>query len=215
MALAPQSVGGKSLRLYVVSKKPEKPKLTKDAEKLWLETTRSVNPLAERPPGVALPPRRRVKRLDEESPVAADWFKNTAPDPTPKIDKKTKRKLSSGAQDVDRSVDLHGLTQDRAYSLLKSVVEGAIKRGDKTLLVVTGKGGARFSQTGADVPTAYRTRDEFDQFGGVLKRMVPIWLNSPELKPFIQSYGPAAKEHGGEGALYILLRRRAPGSKKK
>ena len=59
----------------------------------------------------------------------------------------------------------------------------------------------------ADIPVAYRTRNEFEQHGGVLKRMVPLWLAGPELKPFIHSYGPAAQEHGGDGALYVVLRK--------
>tara|TARA_R110002096_G_scaffold266914_4_gene460663 strand:+ start:646 stop:1242 length:597 start_codon:yes stop_codon:yes gene_type:complete len=198
-----------------VSKKSKNLTLTSDDKTLWSEVIKTVKPLGERPEGKPLPPRRMVRRLVEEQPIPSDWHMHTAPDPTPTIDRKTKRKLTKGIQDVDRSIDLHGLTQDRAYGLLKSAVEGAVRRGDKTLLVVTGKGGARFSQTGLDIPTAYRTRDEFDQHGGVLKRMVPIWLNEYELKPFIQSYGPAAKEHGGDGALYILLRKRMPGSRRK
>lgn len=151
----------------------------------------------------------------EDRPLSADWHIVDSPDPTPHLDRKTRRKLTKGRQDVDRSVDLHGLNQEQAFRQLKSVVEGAIKRGDKTLLVVTGKGGARFQQTSADAPAQYRTRADFDQFGGVLKRMLPIWLEGAELKPFIESYGEAAKEHGGEGAFYVLLRRRMPGSRKK
>lgn len=198
-----------------MSKKPTRPPLPQKDSELWQEVTKTVKPLKARGEGAQLPPRRMIRRLDEERPLPADWHLGTIPDPTPHLDRKTKRKLTKGIQDVDRSIDLHGLNQDQAFGLLKSAVEGAVRRGDKTLLIVTGKGGARFSQTGLDTPVAYRTREEFDQFGGVLKRMVPIWLNGPDLKPFIQSYGPAAKEHGGEGALYVLLRRRVPGSKRK
>lgn len=198
-----------------MSKKSKSLTLTGDDKTLWGEVIKTVKPLDGRPEGKPLPPRRMVRRIVEEQPIPSDWHMHAAPDPTPTIDRKTKRKLTKGIQDVDRSIDLHGLTQERAYGLLKSAVEGAVRRGDKTLLVVTGKGGARFSQMGIGTPTAYRTRDEFDQHGGVLKRMVPIWLNEYELKPFIQSYGPAAQEHGGDGALYILLRKRMPGSRRK
>ena len=123
------------------------------------------------------------------------------------------RQIATGRQEVDRSIDLHGMTQDRAFAKLRHTIEGAIRRGDKTLLVVTGKGGKRFSQLDA-TPAAYRTRGDFDQHGGVLRRMVPLWLEGPELKPFIQSYGIAMAEHGGDGALYVILRRRLPGSRK-
>ncbi|MBV1901003.1 MAG: Smr/MutS family protein [Kordiimonadaceae bacterium] len=190
-----------------------KPALSASDEKLWGAVTKDVEKLGDRPAGAVIPPRRMVTRLDSERPLSSDWFTSTAPEPTPKIDRKTKRKLSKGAQEVDQSIDLHGRTQTQAYSVLKSSVEAAIRRGDKTLLVVTGKGGARFSQIEAETPVAYRTRDDFDQYGGVLKRMVPEWLNGQELKPFIQSYGPASKEPGGDGALYVLLRKRIPGSR--
>lgn len=189
--------------------------LTSSDEKLWQAVTKDVEKLGERPAGAAIPPRKMIIRLDEERPLSADWFNGTPPEPDARIDRKTKRKLATGAQEVDRSIDLHGRTQEQAYGVLKSSIEGAIRRGDKTLLVVTGKGGARFSQIDAETPVAYRTRGDFDQLGGVLKRMVPEWLNGAELKPFIQSYGPASKEHGGDGALYILLRKRTPGSRRK
>jgi len=189
--------------------------LTEREEALWREVTRTVTPLGNRPEAPEQKPRRMDGDRIRNRPLPMEWHIGDSPAPTPRVDRKTRRRLTKGHQEVDRSVDLHGLTQDRAFTQLKSVIEGAVRRGDKTLLVVTGKGGQRFSQTGLDTPVAYRTRAEFDQFGGVLKRMVPIWLSGPELKPYIESYGEAAKEHGGEGALYILLRRRLPGSRKK
>lgn len=188
--------------------------LVERGEALWREVTKTITPLDGRPEAPEAKPRRMAQERMRDRPLPMEWHVGDSPTPTPRVDRKTRRRLSKGHQDVDRSVDLHGLNQDEAFRQLKSVVEGAVRRGDKTLLVVTGKGGARFSQTGLDGSVAYRTRAEFQQFGGVLKRMVPVWLAGPELKPFIESYGEASKEHGGEGALYILLRRRLPGSRK-
>ena len=182
-------------------------------DELWHALTKTVTPLEGRPDAPKVKPRKMLGERFDDRPLAVDWHIGDSPDPTPRVDRKTRKRLGKGQQDVDRSVDLHGLTQDQAFRHLKSVIEGAIKRGDKTLLVVTGKGGARFSQSGDGTPIAQRTRADFDQFGGVLKRMVPIWLEGAELKPFIEAYGEAAKEHGGEGALYIILRRRMPGSR--
>lgn len=189
--------------------------LTDREEALWKEVTKTVTPLEGRPEAPKVRPRRRGADRLPDRPLPMEWHTRASPDPTPRVDRKTRRRLTKGTQDVDRSVDLHGLNQDQAFRQLKSVIEGAVRRGDKTLLVVTGKGGKRFSQTGMDTPAAFRTRADFDQFGGVLKRMVPVWLEGAELKPFVESYGEASKEHGGEGALYILLRRRMPGSRTK
>ena len=77
----------------------------------------------------------------------------------------------------------------------------------KTVLVITGKGGARFLQIDA-IPAAQRTREDFSPMDGVLKRMVPIWLAGDALRSFVESYGIASPGHGGEGALYVRLRRR-------
>jgi len=205
-----------------VAKKPRKldqrekssPLISESDQALWQEVTKTIRPLDKRPDAPDVKPRRMSRDRMQDRPLPMEWHAGNSPEPTPRVDRKTRRRISKGQQDVDRSVDLHGLNQDQAFRQLKSVIEGGVRRGDKTILVVTGKGGARFSQTGSDTPIAHRTRADFDQFGGVLKRMLPIWLEGSELKPFIESYGEAAKEHGGEGAFYILLRRRLPGSRR-
>jgi DNA-nicking Smr family endonuclease len=189
-------------------------------EALWKDVTKTITPLGDRPAVPVIKPLKMLGGRLENTSLPMEWYREEghggdSVGPPPTLDRKTRRRISKGRQEVDRSVDLHGLTQDQAYSHLKSVVEGAIRRGDKTLLVVTGKGGARFSQTGQEVPVAQRTRADFNQFGGVLKRMVPVWLEEPALKPFIISYGEASQEHGGEGAMYILLRSRTPGSRRR
>jgi DNA-nicking Smr family endonuclease len=185
---------------------------------LWDEVKKTIKPLDMKDISDAakpiIQPRRMIDRKVEARSLPHEWFTNSSPEPEARIHRKTRRRLATGNQEVDRSIDLHGMTQDQAYRVLKSAIEGGIRRGDKTLLVVTGKGGRRFSQLGNDTPIAYRTREDFDQHGGVLKRMVPIWLRSTEMRPFVESFDMASKEHGGDGALYILLRKRIPGSKK-
>jgi len=206
-------------RILIVAKKPRKPPAKAPAlgstdKALWKEATKTVTPLGDRPDAPAVKPLKMLERLDGARPLPMDWHIGASPDPVAYVDRKTKRRLAKGKIEVDGSIDLHGMTQEQALGKLKSMIEGAVRRGDKTLLVVTGKGGARFSQTGDDGSVAYRTRADFDQFGGVLKRMVPVWLSSGDLKPFIESYGSAAQEHGGEGAMYIRLRKRMPGSRR-
>jgi len=181
--------------------------------KVWQAVTDTVTPLGERPEAPEPQPVPRGIYIRETS-LPDDWYAGSTPTPTEGVDRKTRRNIAKGRTEFDRTVDLHGMTQDKAFGTLKRVIEGCIRRGDKTVLVVTGKGGARFSQTAATTPVAYRTRDEFDNHSGVLKRMVPLWLAGSDLKPFVHSYAPAAQEHGGEGALYVILRRRMPGSAK-
>ena len=177
---------------------------------VWEAVKKTVTPLGDRPASKPLP-KTPGKIVVADRPLPVDWFVGDAPAPTPKVDRKTRRKITTGRQEFDRSVDLHGMTQDHALSVLRRVIEGCVRRGDKTLLVVTGKGGKRFAQTATDTPVAYRTRDSFEQHMGVLRRMVPMWLSEASLKPFVHSFGPAAQEHGGDGALYVILRRKMPG----
>ncbi|MBL4789179.1 MAG: Smr/MutS family protein [Kordiimonadaceae bacterium] len=202
-----------------MAKKPRKPAVKAPAlpandKALWNETIKTITPLSDRPDAPAVKPLKMLERLDGARPLPMEWHIGESPDPVAYVDRKTKRRLAKGKIEVDGSIDLHGLTQEQALGKLRSMIEGAVRRGEKTLLVVTGKGGARFSQTGDDGSAAYRTRADFDQFGGVLKRMVPVWLSSGDLRPFIESYGSAAQEHGGEGAMYIRLRKRIPGSRR-
>ena len=42
---------------------------------------------------------------------------------------------------------------------------------------------------------------------GVLKRQVPLWLESGELRPFVIGFESAGMGHGGTGALYVRVRR--------
>lgn len=180
---------------------------------IWQKVTESVQPLGKRGDAPPLAPLPKIYIQEETRSLPMEWHTRPSPQPDSSIDRRMQRQIATGRQEVDRSVDLHGMTQDRAFATLKRTIEGAIKRGDKTLLVVTGKGGRRFNQLDA-TPAAYRTRADFDQLGGVLRRMVPLWLEGPDLKPFIQSYGTASPDHGGDGALYVILRRRMPGSRR-
>lgn len=110
------------------------------------------------------------------------------PKPHP-IEKPVVRKLARGRLPIDGRIDLHGLTQSEAHNLLFGFLARAHERGLRHVLVITGKGTSR---GGA---------------GGVLKRVVPEWLTKPEFRFLISGHEDAARGHGGEGALYIRLRR--------
>ncbi len=101
----------------------------------------------------------------------------------------------------DTKLDLHGLTEDAAHRALVTFLRGAIVRGARLALVVTGKG---LKPSAPDEPFDLeldrRTR-------GVLKAMVPRWLQEPELVRFVADVRTAHRRHGGTGALYVYLRR--------
>ena len=88
---------------------------------------------------------------------------------------------------IDQRLDLHGMTQDSAHAALSTTIGRAFDTGRRCLLVITGKG------HGGE---------------GVLRRQVPRWLNQPPLRERILSFAAARPQHGGDGALYILIKRR-------
>lgn len=83
----------------------------------------------------------------------------------------------------DASLDLHGLTQEQAYSSVCDFIEEAYASQKRQLRIITGKG------------------------SGTLKEQLVHWLNSPKLRPHILAISYASAREGGEGALIVLLRR--------
>lgn len=129
-----------------------------------------------------------------------------APPPIQPFDRKRQRRIASGQLEIEARLDLHGSRQAEAHHSLRAFLLRAASKGYATVLVVTGKGGP--------LSTGNSTSASTDAFGreprGVLRRMVPFWLEEPELRAIVAGYTTAAIQHGGEGALYIHLRRRTP-----
>lgn len=110
------------------------------------------------------------------------------------LERPVKRKIAKGRLALEARIDLHGMIQSEAHGFLLGFLIKAHERGMRHVLVITGKG----TSLGSD---------------GALKRAVPLWFSLPEFRPLISSYEPAARNHGGEGALYVRLARQ-PGDKR-
>ena len=109
----------------------------------------------------------------------------------------TQDKLKRGLIEPDARIDLHGMTQLAAHRTLFAWMTTAHQRGLRLVLVVTGKGNPRNDDNAPWMMAPH----------GVLKQMVPRWLNEPELAALIATVRPAHTKHGGEGALYVYLRK--------
>ena len=96
-------------------------------------------------------------------------------------------KLRRGLYPIDARIDLHGLTQAEAYERLVAFLAACQARGNRCVLVITGRG---------------------VRHGGTLRSMTPRWLDEPPNRPRVLAFAQAQLHHGGEGALYVLLRRR-------
>jgi DNA-nicking Smr family endonuclease len=110
------------------------------------------------------------------------------------LERPVKRKIAKGRLALEARIDLHGMIQSEAHGFLLGFLVKAHERGLRHVLVITGKG----TSLGSD---------------GALKRAVPLWFALPEFRPLISSYEPAARNHGGEGALYVRLSRQ-PGDRR-
>ena len=104
------------------------------------------------------------------------------------LDRRSAERLRRGQMAIAATLDLHGLTQAEAHSLLNSYLLQAQKAGKRTVLVITGKGTGKAG-------------------GGVLRANVPRWLGLPPLSNLVLETAPARGRHGGGGALYVLLRK--------
>jgi DNA-nicking Smr family endonuclease len=113
------------------------------------------------------------------------------------LERRKARRIARGNQEIEARLDLHGMTQDDAHSALVGFVRRCHAQGLRTVLVITGKGGTGRGDHDDVVP---RPR-------GVLRRNVPRWLAGPEIGSLVVSYATAHLRHGGEGALYVRLRR--------
>jgi DNA-nicking Smr family endonuclease len=176
-----------------MSRRPNE-KLTDEDRVLWNLVARSATPLrskrAVEVPEIVLEPEKMPSQ--PVSAAAAPAAKKPAPrHPPHPLDKPTLEKLAKGRTPIEGRVDLHGMTQDEAYSLLYSFLHRAHAGGVRYVLVITGKG----SSSGGD---------------GILRRSVPAWLSTPAFRPLVSSHDHAARHHGGSGALYVRLRRTRP-----
>ena len=140
------------------------------------------------------PPKRLAPRKAFLPPYQAPL--PSAPTPVKAVEPSIHKKLSRGRIEIDGTIDLHGMTQNEARGALHRYLQARWSRGDRTVLVITGKG----LKTDNDYVAAMSER-------GILRTMLPIWLSEPSLAPLVSGWSTAARGHGGEGAWYVRLRR--------
>ena len=129
----------------------------------------------------AHPPAKRAPR-PEVAPAAP---------PLAPLGRRERSQLSRGRKEIDARLDLHGMTQTRAHRALSGFLQRAHSDGLTFVLIITGKG---------------RTIGPESE-RGVLRRQVPQWLSLPEFRSLVVGFEEAHIGHGGEGALYVRIRR--------
>jgi DNA-nicking Smr family endonuclease len=181
----------------IMSADEGKPRRLRDEErKLWGHFTRSVAPLRRSPAGADPPPAAAATKAKSATharpPARAAVPAARAAAGLEPFDRRLKQRLARGTESIDARIDLHGRTQSEAHAALISFLRKAQSDGAKFVLVITGKGGG--------------ARDDWSE-RGVLKRQVPQWLKLPEFRGYVVGFEDAHIGHGGQGALYVRIKR--------
>lgn len=189
--------------------------LSAEDEALWHAVTQTITPIERRtvpapartkakPPAPAAPSpaktelsTRQARTLRPDSPKAVP-----AEAPATPFEAKRAKRLRRGHLDIEARLDLHGMRQAEAHRALCAFLVSAHARGLRHVKVITGKGR---SSDPDDRPFDLHAPDR----PGVLRRLVPVWLGEPDLSAIVVSFTGAGKQHGGDGALYVHLRRRS------
>lgn len=178
---------------------PRRRGLSEEDRELWELVAKQVKPLRK-------PRATKVQTAPRTEPSTTAPVAKPAPSPRPSpqaaaprptkpaipplapLGKRERTKLSRGRSEIEARLDLHGMTQMRAHRALTGFLHRAHHDGLTFVLVITGKG-----RSGGE--------------SGVLRRQVPEWLSLPEFRAFVVGFEEAAISHGGEGALYVRIRR--------
>jgi DNA-nicking Smr family endonuclease len=175
--------------------------LSEEERALWESVAKQTKPLRKKPRAAKAPaaapeaePPAAVKQVAAQPLASARTARAPTPPPAAPplapLGRRERSQLSRGRKEIEDRLDLHGMTQTRAHRALSGFLQRAHHDGLTFVLIITGKG-----KMGADSER------------GVLRRQVPLWLNLPEFRTLVVGFEEAHIGHGGEGALYVRIRR--------
>ena len=215
-----------------MSRRPtRKRELSEDERRLWEQAMRDTTVLRSSDRGAALPtPAEDGRQAARRNRTAQDQIQPKPPStqdappaptslpsvqkdisggsPVTQLGRRETRRIVRDPESIDARLDLHGMRQREAYPALKGFLRASQARGHRLVLVITGKGVAR--STPRDEYNAWEATPFYEAPRGVLRRLVPEWLDKAEFRDVVASVSPAHPRHGGEGAVYIRLRRIPP-----
>ena len=156
-----------------------------------------VDPPAQAPSAKPARNQKKGARLGAPVPRAAAPVASPPPAPAVEtgrgalagIDRRTTERLRRGKLAIEARLDLHGRFQEDAHGALNRFIVDSAGAGRRVVLVITGKG-------------------RVSEGGGVLRKNVPHWLRLAPCGPLVLAAVPAQPQHGGSGALYVMLRRK-------
>jgi DNA-nicking Smr family endonuclease len=176
--------------------------LTPEDRRIWTRVSGSVTPATPlKAPRIAVAGPALASPLLPGAPPPKPGPKptrTTAPAPAPArgpttrglpevLEPRRQRRLSRERDPIEARIDLHGYGRFQAQDALTAFLTTAQARGYRAVLVITGQG--RRGGT------------------GVIRGSVHEWLTGPALRGVVSGFAAAARHHGGDGALYVTLKR--------
>jgi len=185
------------------------PDLTTEDRRIWARVSGSVTPPKARKaarvtPGAILPdePLKPETIKTPRPPVLGKPKTSTkiravapaAPKPAPvqprsvpeELEPRRQRRLSRERDPIEASIDLHGFGRFEAEDQLRAFLMQSHARGLRAVLVVTGQG---------------------RRGGGVIRASIHEWLQGHALRGVVSGFAMAHRRHGGDGAIYVTLKR--------
>ncbi|NVD44882.1 Smr/MutS family protein [Qipengyuania atrilutea] len=179
--------------------------LTSEEAEAWRKLAATVEPMAGKKlaeaPKIAATPAPPVKPAPMKVPVKAAREQASAPAKPRSIapgnlDSHWERKLKSGGIEPDFTLDLHGHGLDAAYHRLDSGLAQARAMGARIVLLIAGKS------------RPVEAADRAERRGAIRAKLLD-WLAAGQHADAIAAIRKAHRRHGGEGALYLIIRRGA------
>ena len=176
---------------------------------LWDEIKQAVQPLSRRK---AL--KSKPQLIEVSKPILWENAANLAltkprpsnqPPAISSFDRRTAQRLGRGNVEPEARIDLHGENLETARYALLNFVFRQRQTGNRLVLVITGKGASPFARHTLHGHSHFHTPER----EGKLRREVPMWFHEAEFRQHIIGFQPAHPRHGGGGAFYVKLRRRA------
>lgn len=163
----------------------------------WLETVKDINPAPQSL--IPVPPQTTEISIRPHRHFAAKqefttYSKALEDMSFGGIDKITLKKFKQEEFKVEAVLDLHGCREEDAFERVEDFITQCYNTGKRCVIVVTGKG-------------AVHQQEDLYAPRGILKRQTPQWLNAPRIRAMILIFKNPSERLGGQGALYILLKR--------
>ncbi len=166
--------------------KRKSPDRTEKDIELWHKVATGITPLKKKVAKVLPKPPRGddiyIPPSTVEAPRPRQQLKELTAHQSADVDAALMKRLRSGELPIAGRIDLHGMTRHEAEEAITRFIHFSFHNGRRCVLVITGR-------------------------SGILKPATVRWLNEAALRPFIIAIAPA-KKHGGDGAYYVLLKRR-------